>query len=141
MLDEQIILKHTTKNKLGLVQFNVGWMDTGEHDHQIIMTNRQPAELKCDCGDYEHRGLMFCKHIIAASIGYAQDYFKPNYVKWAVFLDGNEARDELKVRKHNGQNVGIWNWKINGFFVLAWEVTPETAEATTDVLTSDLYGN
>lgn len=140
MLGEQIILKHTTKNKLGLVEFSVGRLDSGEYDHKVIMTNRQPTELKCDCKDYEYRPPC-CKHIIAAAIGLAQDYFKSRYVKWAVFLDGKEATDELGVRKHNRQNVQLWDWKINGFFVLAWEITKETAEASTDVLTEEMWGD
>jgi len=139
MLDEQIILKDTTKNKLGLVQFNVGRLDTGEYDHKVIMTNRQPTELKCDCKDYEYRSTC-CKHIITAAIGYAQDYFE-GYVEWVVFINGQEARDELMVREHNGQNVRLWDWKVNGFFVLAWVISKETAEATTDVLTRELWGN
>jgi len=138
MLDEQIILKHTTKNKLGLQEFHVGRIDTGAHDHIIIMTNRQPTELKCDCKDYEYR-LSCCKHIIATAIGWAQDFFAPQYTQWAVFLDGKDAKDELKARQHNGQNVKAWDWKINGFFVVAWEITKETAEASTDVLTEEMW--
>jgi len=143
MLDEYIRLKHTSKNNLGLVEFRVGRFTDEEHNHKVIMTNRQPTELKCDCKDCEHRfgyGGQHCKHIIAAAIGHAQDYFKPGYSKWVVFLDGKEAREELMVKEHNGQNVRLWDWKINGFFVLAWEISKETAEAITDVLTSDLWG-
>lgn len=140
MLDEQIILKHTSKNKLGLIEFNTGRIDSREHDHKVIMTNRQPTELKCDCKDYEYRPPL-CKHIIATAIGHAQDYFAPQHTEWAVFLDGKDARNELMVKEHNGQNVRLWDWKINGFFVLAWEISEGTAQATPEELKEELYGN
>ena len=131
--EELIVVQHESTNKLGLREFEVGSIGKGPMGtHKVILTQRTPAQLICDCPDCEYRGGS-CKHIIATAGWIATQDSKVTRM-WRAFFFPEEARHIYLM--HKCFQAKVWHWVLNGFWVVSW--TAPTPSGKADI--EELFG-